>query len=200
MTSPQPKYVDPAVTAASAIRYAVGARFESWVLKWLHSELDFFLAGAEKAEVDCGLWLREGGEAAGDFTLRLHTTVHENREQEEMVALDCKTISPVLSQTFKGGLYHYEIYRTEAEQKACAGFIVHNPAAPDHVALIPTTCLERTVSNTPQQRFTGRDIPLTGLPTEPFPLEWSPYVMPLDCLPTALKQLRSFALDLQSTW
>lgn len=186
--------------AALAIRFAAATRFECWCLKWLHDRLWWFLAGAERAEVDGGLdlGLRPGG-AMQEFTEQLFKTVHGHESELRLLPLDCKTVQPRLAQRFKGGLYHHHIQRM-GPQKACAAFIVHSLDTPNDVALIPMAYLTRTEAQDDETGFYGREIPLTGAPIEPFPLEWSPFVMPLELLPTNLGLLREFALDDTKGW
>lgn len=191
-----------ALHAKRAIRTAVGHHLECITNRWLHSCLPFFLSGAEKACVDCGLW--HGGECSGfpsDYSERLFRTVLDRQDESNLIALDMKTITARLASTHKGGLYHFS-FRRSKEQKCCTAFIVHNPLAPHLVAVIPRSYLEvRPLETAAGDRaYYGRDIPMTGAVQEYFPLEWAPFVMAIRSLPGALRSLHDFASGLSRFW
>ena len=181
------------------IRGAVAFTFEGASLKWLHSKLRFFVAGSEKAVVDCGLWIRESVERPPDYSTALFETVISNQERYELAALDCKTIMVWRMSSWKGGQYCFGFETTEG-QEACAAFIVFSPAAPNIIALIPAEYLHRATKSQNLRKAYGREIPMTGAPIEPFPLEWCPFVMPAEDLLQALTLLRVFCLGRSSTW
>ena len=181
------------------IRSAVGFTFEGACLKWLHSELQFFVAGSEKAVVDCGLWIRESVERPPDYSTALFETVISNQERSELAALDCKTIMAWRTPSWKGGQYCFGFETTEGQEK-CAAYIVCSPAAPHIIALIPTEYLHRATKSQNLRKAYGREIPLTGAPIEPFPLEWCPFIMPTECLLEALTPLWAWCLGQDSIW
>jgi hypothetical protein len=48
--------------------------------------------------------------------------------------------------------------------------------------------------------FTGRKIPFLGDTTEPYPLEWTPFVMPIDCVVESIALLGRFATGQITSW
>lgn len=194
--------VEPTTALArllSSLRTAVAFQFEGACLKWLHSCRPYFLAASEKAPVDCGLWVNENDAQPDDYTARLFHTVHNNSSLLELVALDAKTIVEVICSSWKGGLYHHA-FTEGSQQDKCAAFIVQNPARPDLIALVPAQYVNTVSLSDVHDRHYGRDIPLTGAPIEPFPLEWSPFIMPVALLPKALDSLLLFASGHSDTW
>lgn len=193
---------DPAVTILKAsLRTGAGYRFECTCLRWLHTRLPYLLTGAEKALVDCGLCVDDSLQLPTDYSARLFETVFKNEDVKGMIPLDCKTVEEIISPVYKGGLYYHAIHTTLTQQN-CAAFLVFNPRAQQLIAVLPLSYLNHAKSSPAlsEVRYHGREIPLTGAPIEPFPLEWSPFVMPIELLPNALDSLHQWCCGSSVTW
>ncbi|ETI26610.1 hypothetical protein G647_10424 [Cladophialophora carrionii CBS 160.54] len=173
----------------------------------LETDLREFVRGAEGASADAGILVgaRVTSFRGSDDRLAKVIQAGEAGEPDNVVAVDFKTIIPVVSTFGKdGGCYHYKISCTRVQKQKCAALIVFNPASPHLVAVIPMFYLEtsnryldRRADSTP---FTARKIPYFGGFIELFPLECTPFIMPIAFASRSLDLLRQFAAGEISTW
>ncbi|EXJ62448.1 hypothetical protein A1O7_02883 [Cladophialophora yegresii CBS 114405] len=126
-------------------------------------------------------------------------------EPRTLVAVDFKTIMPCLSKMENNdGCYYYQINCSREQKESCAAFIVCSPASPHLVAVIPLYYLEKSgrglVGKAEPTAFISRKIPFFGETIEPYPLEWTPFVMPVDFVDKSLDLLGQFASGKITSW
>jgi hypothetical protein len=188
-------------TIVNTLTAATASAWEARCAWLLESELPNFVLGSEGSSVDCGLLVTDETLPMMKVTDRLSAARKEYGENALAVLLDFKTVNPNLASRFKGGLYYYR-FNISPKQRLCAAFIVQNPAAPHLVALMPQYHVDRCSRGlkTGHTACYGREAPLSGRHVEPFPMEWSPFVMPLHFLPEALRLLYAFCRGLRQFW
>jgi len=201
MFTPRASHRSVKDTTLRMLRYAAAIAWEARCAWLLESELSSFVLGSEGSSVDCGLLITDGTLPTMKVTDRLSAARKEYGENTLAILLDFKTINPNSCPSFKGGLYFYSIAITP-KQRLCAAFIVQNPAAPHLVALLPQYYVERcsrslktgrTICHSSETHLSRREV-------EPFPMEWSPFVMPLHVLPEALQLLYAFYRGSRQAW
>jgi hypothetical protein len=184
-----------------ALRYAAAIAWKARCACLLDSELPNFVLGSEGSSADCGLLITDGTLPTMKVTDRLSAARKKYGENTLAVLLDFKTINPSSCSSFKGGLYFYS-FGIAPKQRLCAAFIIQNPAAPHLVALLPQYYVERCSRSlkTGHAICYGRETHLSHREVEPFPMEWSPFVMPLHVLPEALQLLYAFYRGSRQVW
>ena len=201
MFTPRASHRSVKDTTLRMLRYAAAIAWEARCAWLLESELPSFVLGSEGSSADCGLLIMDGTLPTMKVTDRLSAARKEYGENTLAILLDFKTINPNSCPSFKGGLYFYSIAITP-KQRLCAAFIVQNPAAPHLVALLPQYYVERcsrslktgrTICHSSETHLSRREV-------EPFPMEWSPFVMPLHVLPEALQLLYAFYRGSRQAW
>jgi hypothetical protein len=167
----------------------------------LEPELPNFILGSEGSSADCGLLFMDETLPPTKVTDRLSAVREKYGEKVWTILLDFKMIVPNLSATWKGGLYYYRL-NIQPKQTLCAAFIVQNPAAPHLVALIPRSYVEGCLRGrrTSYTACYSREAPLSGQQVEPFPMEWTPFIMPVHFLSEALRLLHTFCRGRKRFW
>lgn len=183
------------------LAHAAAVAWEARCAWLLESELPNFVLGSEGSSADCGLLVADGTLPTIKVTDRLSAARKEYGENALAILLDFKTINPTSCSSLKGGLYFYSFCITP-KQRPCAAFIIQNPAAPHLVALLPQHYVERCSRSLKTGRRTcyGRETHLSRREVEPFPMEWSPFIMPLHVLPEALRLLYAFYQGSRQSW
>lgn len=157
----------------------------------LESELPNFILASEGASADCGLLVTDGTLPAIKVTDRISAVTEQYGEKARAIILDFKTINLYPSRSRNGGTCYYKICIQPRQKQVCAALIIQNPAAPLSVAVLPYHYIEQRHGNlgTGKISYLSREGPLSGRQVEPFPTEWSPFIMPLYFLPEALRLL-----------
>ena len=174
---------------------------------YLSEKLPNFVNGLEGAVIDCGV--TTGGEDWSEYPLQNRIAkIKAHQSVTDVLLFDFKTISSQYTSS-RGARYHFLIQATGA-QRQVAAFIVQNPASPNLVALLFWDYLEarylrpkkKTLTNIDAKKidFGSRDIPFLGTYLESYPPEWSPFVMPLDELPEAIRRVEAIFHKETNQW
>ncbi|EXJ67090.1 uncharacterized protein A1O5_09736 [Cladophialophora psammophila CBS 110553] len=194
----------PDLVASHMMRITLSnaAIFEADCSVLLQSDDPCFVRAAEGAVADAGLLVAGQTLLPTDPKERLARALEAGKK---IAAVDFKVMAMSLGQMAKtGGCYYYMINCSPQQRQQCAAVIVHSLLAPQLVAVIPLYYLNKSGrqahGETESRSFTGRKIPYFGEGVEPFPLEWSPFVMPMEFVGRAMGQLRRFAAGTVARW
>ncbi len=176
----------------------------SWLL---HETVQEYVRGGEGASVDCGLVLRDDYDPllTKSPLEKLSAVTEDVKGHGLLLGLDMKTIRPLPTPSYRGSVYYYLLSMKEG-QNQCAAFMVQNPSAPQWVAFVPAFYIHRwkgkgkTVSSSGETHVYFPEMPLSDRPTEPFPMPWAPFVLPLPMLPEAIRSLLAYHHDKSKRW
>jgi hypothetical protein len=169
----------------------------AWLLESAQTN---WVTAAEGAPVDGGLLISKTADAVmhKDPFQRLLTAI-DHPGNSDLVPLDMKTITPIKSAAFRGDWYYYYLY-IRATQRSCFAFLVQNPLAPDLVALIPQSFLDRGRASDGTYLVQTMEMSRRGEFVEYFPMTWGPFVVPTSMLARAVQSLQQYILHESEEW
>ncbi len=148
----------------------------------------FFVRAFEFAQCDAGLYVGPG-HLTGNMTERGFQLFHSQGQQESLVPLDIKSISPHFTRKWAS----WPITVKTGQRKLCQAIILPSAQDPDYVALLPLEYLCRNGSDKTTNDTRGLPHQWLLHPLPAFPPELTPAVLPLSQLQSALANLRAFA-------
>ena len=96
------------------------------------------------------------------------------------------------------GRWSFYTLTVTGEQRKCAALIVGSVESPLWAAVIPQYYLQKP--GTGEYHVYPPAMANINRPFEPFPMRWSPFVMPITYLHRALASLDAFSRDNDCTW
>ena len=151
----------------------------------------YFIRAFECGQCDAGLYVGRG-KMIGNATERSFQLLDSQQEQESVVPVDIKSISPALGQEWASWLLHAE----RGQRESCQALILSSTQEPNYVALVPMQYLypEESDKGGPQLYYTSGFAHHWILhPLPAFPPELTPFILPLSQLASALANVREFA-------
>ena len=147
----------------------------------------YFVRAFECAQCDAGLYVGQG-DLIGNATEQSFQLLDSQQEQESLVPLDIKSISPRFNERWASWAFHTEL----AQKQCCQALILSSAQEPNYVALVPLQHFSRTFGKS-DHHFSGFPHHWILHPLPAFPPELTPTILPLSQLASALANLRAFA-------
>lgn len=151
----------------------------------------YFIRGCEFGQCDAGLYVGRGN-VDGNATERSFQLLDSQQEQESLVLLDIKSISPHFTYKWSSWLLHAQL----GQKEHCQAIILSSAQEPNYVALVPMQYVYPMKSDkggSPVYYTSGFAYHWILHPLPAFPPELTPFILPLSQLASALANLRTFA-------
>ncbi|KAL2398595.1 hypothetical protein ABEF93_002287 [Exophiala dermatitidis] len=163
--------------------------FEARCAPFLEAQVPYFIRGEASAPLDAGLLLTDVEPDWSPSQDRLSQAIRRfgagGANSKNIVPLDFKTINPRLAEKLQG----HPVGRKPGETRLGGHAVARLPSEGQPSGRSPGKREYRAL----KLEYFGQDV-------EPFPVEWWPFVMPLDALPQALRSLQRLMLGKASSW
>ncbi|KAG9772068.1 hypothetical protein KCU88_g6190, partial [Aureobasidium melanogenum] len=171
------------------LRGVVADMFEARCAPFLEAQVPYFIRGEASAPLDAGLLLTDVEPDWSPSQDRLSQAIRRfgagGANSKNIVPLDFKTINPRLAEKLQG----HPVGRKPGETRLGGHAVARLPSEGQPSGRSPGKREYRAL----KLEYFGQDV-------EPFPVEWWPFVMPLDALPQALRSLQRLMLGKASSW
>lgn len=193
---------------STTVSATVPALVEARVAWAVSPNLPTFISGNEGAICDAALVVDgenntqlEDTLSYFDSTDRLLYVLQRFKKKRVFLPIDFKSINPHHDHWRRGACYNYAVGASSGqEQSDCALFLISNPAAPHLIAVVPRDFLDRVNEDRNGKTRYWRSMPVSGGKIEPFPMEISPLVIPIEFLAEALREYIAFYHHPERGW
>lgn len=146
----------------------------------LQETLKYFVHATEAAKLDVGLLDLSKLSLSDERSKRHFQDIPEQASISALLGGEYKMMNPFCTASYTGGLYAHKFSVQEAQKEHAAFFLIMTPSDPSQIAVIPKWYLQ----NRPNSRiekaslYSGSEVALTMGACEPFPPEYSPFILP----------------------